>query len=180
MSQRIDRAGLQLRLFDASCDTRLPIYAAFLSPVADGGEANWKHFDLSSGWGCHPAPVRAALRAITEAAQTRLTTISAARDDFDPQRYYDPLHPALLVYPRAKPKALAPRADANLERRDFLPMIVDNLRRVGVRSAIAVPLEEGERGFAVSRVLVTDLENPLGDRQTPYGRRVVEFAEARR
>ena len=59
-------------------------------------------------------------------------------------------------------------------------MIVDNLRRVGVRSAIAVPLEEGERGFAVSRVLVTDLENPLGDRQTPYGRRVVEFAEARR
>ena len=58
-------------------------------------------------------------------------------------------------------------------------MILDNLRSVGVRSAIAVPLEDGERGFAVARVLVTDLENPLGDRETPYGRRVVEFAEAR-
>ena len=180
LSQRVDGAGLQLRLFDASCDTRLPIYAAFLSPIADGSEADWKHFDLSSGWGCHPAPVRAALRAITEAAQTRLTTISAARDDFDPQRYYEPLHPALLVYPRSQPKILAPPADAKLERQDFLPTILDNLRQVGVRSAIAIPLEDGERGFAVTRVLVTDLENPLGDRRTPYGRRVVEFAEARR
>ena len=93
LSRRVDRAGLQLRLFDASCDTRLPIYGAFLSPVADGCETNWKHFDLSSGWGCHPAPVRAALRAITEAAQTRLTTISAARDDFDPSATMSPFTP---------------------------------------------------------------------------------------
>ncbi|MGO8078030.1 YcaO-like family protein, partial [Rhizobium leguminosarum] len=39
------------------------------------------------GFGCHPDPVRAALRAITEAAQSRLTSIAGSRDDFSPRIY---------------------------------------------------------------------------------------------
>ncbi|RUV25816.1 hypothetical protein EOD29_35260, partial [Mesorhizobium sp. M1A.T.Ca.IN.004.03.1.1] len=34
-----------------------------------------------------PDPVRAALRAITEAAQSRLTAIAGSRDDFSPRIY---------------------------------------------------------------------------------------------
>ena len=178
---RVDRAGLQMRLFDASCDTGVPVYGAFLSPIADGGETDWKHFDLSSGWGSHPTPLRAALRALTEAAQTRLTTISAARDDFNPRRYYEPLHPDLLVYPRSIPRRIEGlEAGAGVEPDRLLPQLLGNLARVGVPSVIAVPLEQGARGFAVARVLVTGLESPPGDRTAPYGARVVKFAQARR
>jgi ribosomal protein S12 methylthiotransferase accessory factor len=51
--------------------------------------------------------------------------------------------------------------------------MVERLRAVGVRSIIVVPLEAGEAGYAVAKVLVPDLENPPGDRRFPYGRRAV-------
>ncbi|MGO8389042.1 YcaO-like family protein, partial [Rhizobium johnstonii] len=48
-------------------------------------DARWSH--VCGGCGCHPDPVRAALRAITEAAQSRLTAIAGSRDDFSPRIY---------------------------------------------------------------------------------------------
>jgi YcaO-like protein with predicted kinase domain len=87
LQRQIERSGLRLRLFDASCDSATPVFCAYISPSEVERAESWKHFDLSSGWGCHPQPLRAAIRAVTEAAQTRLTTISAGRDDFDPRRY---------------------------------------------------------------------------------------------
>ena len=178
---QIRRAGLQLRLFNASCDTKTPVYAAFLSPIADGGEHQWKFFDLSSGWGCHPRPLRAALRAVTEAAQTRLTTISATRDDFDPRRYHEPIDRSLLVYPRATPMFVAGlEGSPTLNRQEFLPRLLQNMADTGVRSVLAVPLERGERGFAVTRILVADLESPMGDRASRFGPRAVKFYEGQR
>ncbi len=176
----IARAGLQLRLFDASCDTETPVFAAFISPPRDGFEDRWKHFDLSSGSGCHPAPLRAAIRAVTEAAQTRVTTISAARDDFDPRQYRQPIDPSLLVYPRARPRRRGDLADAApLGRGAYLTILVDRLRRVGAASIILVPFEGGQRGFAVARVFVPELENPSGDRRQRFGPRARRFVEAR-
>jgi len=175
----IAKADLQLRLFDATCDTDTPVFGAFLSPPADDREETWRHFDLSSGWGCHPVAIRAALRAVTEAAQTRLTTISAARDDFDPRRYREVLDPSLLVYPRASPKRHSRFGGmASFDRSEFLLQLLDRLKAAGIDSVIVVPLERGDRGFAVCRVLVPGLENPSGDRERQFGPRAFAFAEA--
>ncbi len=179
LCRAIATAGLQLQLFDASCDSQTPVFAAFISPPNDGLEDRWKHFDLSSGWGCHPMALRAAIRAVTEAAQTRLTTISAARDDFDPRQYDRPIDLSLLIYPLAQPRMRHDLANcAPIERGAFLRTLVDRLRRIAVSSIILLPFERGQRGFAVARVFVPELENPPGDRRQRFGQRAKRFFEA--
>jgi YcaO-like protein with predicted kinase domain len=170
----IEGAGLQLRLFDISSDIAAPTFLAVISPAPNGREAAWRHFDLSSGSGCHPSPMRAAIRAVTEAAQTRLTTISGNRDDFDPETYKAEVNLGLLPYIPASPVRVAPAvATPALARSAYVPYLLERLRGVGARSAVVVPLEAGEHDFCVVKVLVPDLESPPGDRRHPYGRRAV-------
>jgi ribosomal protein S12 methylthiotransferase accessory factor len=171
--EKVDRAGFLVRLFDITSDIGVPAAFAIIAPKPDGFERHWKHFDLSSGSGCHPSPIRAAIRAITEAAQSRVTSITGARDDFDPNLYATQLKGDLTAYLRAEPHQRA-RPEPAPGRQDNLPFMLERLRAVGVRSAIAVPLEVGE-GFAVAKVLVPELENPPGNRRQRFGRRALSF-----
>ncbi len=176
--QRLDRiiadAGFRLRLFDVTSDLAIPVIFAVIAPVPNGHEEKWSHFDLSAGSGCHPDPVRAAIRAVTEAAQTRLTTIAAARDDFEPARYSARLKSDLLTYVRAAPRPCLPKPPLPFgPRHDWLAHMTERLRAVGVRRAIVVPLETGENDFAVAKVFAPDLENPPGDRARTFGPRAV-------
>jgi len=175
---RLDRivsdAGFHLRLFDVTSDLGIPVMFAVVSPVPNGHEDKWKHFDLTAGSGCHPEPARAAIRAVTEAAQSRLTTIAAARDDFEPARYSAKLAGDLLAYVRATPQRRPVRAGEPLGPRiGWIGAMVRRLVRGGVREVIVVPLETGENDFAVAKVFVPDLENPPGDRARTYGPRAV-------
>lgn len=175
---RLDRviagAGFHLRLFDVTSDLGIPVIFAVISPVPNGHEDKWLHFDLSAGSGCHPDPVRAAIRAVTEAAQSRLTTIAAARDDFEPGRYAAKLKGDLLAYVRATPRrdvVLAPHPLG--PRLGWIDAMVARATRGGARELIVVPLETGENDFAVAKVFAPDLENPPGDRARTFGPRAV-------
>ncbi len=78
---RIEAAGAKLSVFDLTWAVGVPVLFAELVMA-----------DLPRVWigsGCHPCPAVALSRALTEAAQSRLTYISGARDD--------------LVLPRADP-----------------------------------------------------------------------------
>jgi ribosomal protein S12 methylthiotransferase accessory factor len=177
---KIEGAGLQTRLFDIASDVGVPVYFATISPVPSGQESNWTYFDLSSGSGCHPDRARAAIRAVTEAAQTRLTTISAVRDDFDPSKYRAALNADLLPYIRVSPKRAATNdAPARLDPTAYIDFMVERLRAVGVRSAVVVPLEGGEAGYAVAKALVPDLETLAGDRRFARGKRALRAMLAR-
>ncbi len=168
LRRKIERAGLRLRLFDASCDSGAPVFCAFISPSDVKHAERWKHFDLSSGWGCHPTALRAAIRAVTEAAQTRVTTISAARDDFEPARYEQEIDPSLLIYARARPVARRDLAKpAPLARDDYVAVLLDRLRGISVKSVILIPLERGQRGFAVATRLRSRSGNPAGRSTRP-------------
>jgi ribosomal protein S12 methylthiotransferase accessory factor len=70
---RIREAGVWLELVDNTRDPGFPCYVAYL----------WSPEDPSvySGSGCHSDPGVALSRAITEAAQSRLTVINGTRDD---------------------------------------------------------------------------------------------------
>lgn len=180
LAAKIEAAGLCLRLFDISTDVAIPVCFATISPPPDADPARWRHFDLQSGSGCHPDPARAAIRAVTEAAQSRLTAISGARDDFDPGDYRARIALDLLPFVRAEPSASAPAAAAAVEPGDYIGHIAARLRAVGVGSSIVVPLEKGERGFAVAKALIVDLETVPGARRFPLGPRALRAKLTRR
>jgi len=180
LSARIEAAGLRLRLFDISTDLAIPVCFATISPSPDSDPARWRHFDLQSGSGCHPDPARAAIRAVTEAAQSRLTAISGARDDFDPGDYRARIALDLLPFVRAEPSAETPAAAASIAPAEYIGHIASRMKAIGVGSAIVVPLEAGERGFAVAKALVSDLETVPGARRFPLGSRALRAKLARR
>lgn len=177
LAERIDEAGFQLRLFDITSDIGVPVYFSTIAPIPTGREDLWKHFDLSSGMGAHPSPARAAIRAITEAAQSRVTSITGARDDFDPYLYGHQLKADLTAYLRAEPRGrpLTDLADVPSPANN-LAFILQRLTDAGVGSAIVVPLAGmGEPGFAVARALIPELEYPPGDRRQRFGKRALKF-----
>ncbi len=171
---QIDRTGFQLRLFDITSDIGVPVHFAVIAPKLDGYEQHWKHFDLSSGMGCHPSPARAAIRAITEAAQSRVTSITGARDDFDPNLYSTQLKTDLTEYLRANPTARAATGDGRQRNAmENLEFILARLRARGIGNVIVVALESEAPGFAVAKVVVPELENPAGARRQRFGRRAL-------
>lgn len=76
LRQKIEDAGLILALRKTPNEFNLPYFSAFIlepdtqSPIS-----------LADGYGLHPVAEIAATRAITEAAQSRLTHIHGGRDD---------------------------------------------------------------------------------------------------
>jgi YcaO-like protein with predicted kinase domain len=178
LAAKIAAAGLRLSLFDIASDAAIPVCFATISPPLDDNPSLWRHFDLASGSGCHPDPARAAIRAVTEAAQSRLTAISGARDDFDPSDYQARFKRDLLAYVEVKPSARPPVAP-RVAPADYLPFMVERLVAIGVETAIIVAIEDGARGFAVAKALVGDLETVPGERRFPLGRRALRATLAR-
>lgn len=66
----IDRAELRCALFDQTSDLEVPTFMALLGPRDAGAHS---HFAICAGYASHPNEARAAIDAITEAAQGRIT-----------------------------------------------------------------------------------------------------------
>lgn len=180
LAQQIGRSGFQLRLFDITSDVGVPVMSAIIAPKIDGHEQHWKHFDISGGMGSHPSPSRAAIRAITEAAQSRVTSITGARDDFDPNLYGAKSKGDLTAYLRADPLNRSMLEETPRDPGENLRFILERLRATGIGSVIVVPLDAGIPGFAVAKVLVPELEHPPGERQKSYGSRALKLMMAAR
>lgn len=60
---------------------------AFRAEIADREIDPHRPLAVCGGMGCHPSPGIALLRAVTEAAQSRLTLIAGSRDDVARNRY---------------------------------------------------------------------------------------------
>ena len=65
--------------------------------MEDPAEPAWRALGFYQGFGAHLLPEVAIARALTEAAQTRLTYIAGARDDFFPFDYARATDPDLLA-----------------------------------------------------------------------------------
>jgi ribosomal protein S12 methylthiotransferase accessory factor len=175
LARQIDSSGFRLRLFDITSDIDVPVMFSVVAPKLDGFEQHWKHFDLSAGMGAHPSPARAAIRAITEAAQSRVTSITGARDDFDPNLYGARLKADLRIYLKAFPRSSGARLPETLrDPAENLTFLLERLRTSGIVSVVVVPLEADGSGFSVAKVLVPELENPTGDRAQRFGPRALK------
>ncbi|MEZ2222173.1 YcaO-like family protein [Rhizobium sp. RCC_161_2] len=174
LTAKITSADLTLRLFDVSSDIGIPVVVALLGPSEITQARSIRYLDVTIGSGAHPAPVRAAIRAVTEAAQSRLTFISGARDDIRPENFTRELPESIRRCFDATPRTATPPNAALPEGAEgLLQLTIDRLRRAGINSAIAVSLADPSLPFAVAKLVVPQLENPAGDRKRRFGYRAI-------
>lgn len=177
IAARIDRAGLTLRLFDISSDIGIPCFAAFLAPVSIETMNHSRYVDVTKGTGAHADPVRATIRAMTEAIQSRLTHISGARDDMYPEIFARPLSRELRNYFNARPLPRRfPKGTCSGRLELMIDNVLESLRIRSIESVIVVRLTPPDFPFAVAKVFVPDLENPEGNRKRRFGARAISKA----
>ena len=83
--ERITAVGASVFLWDLASDTGACAIGCTI--LQDPRRGTWRPLGAYQGFGAHVVPEIAIARAITEAAQTQLTYISGARDDFFPLDY---------------------------------------------------------------------------------------------
>lgn len=155
----IDAADLRLTLFNQTSDLGVPVIMAV---IAETQQKIAQHFDVTAGYGCHPVPARAAIRAITEAAQSRITNIAGSRDDFDPTEYKMELASDLIKFTRddLPPLAEVPEGCAPDTSLDVLLSFVRaRLRENQIEDVVLVRLGGAAYGISVVRVLAPQLED---------------------
>ncbi|WP_367607491.1 YcaO-like family protein [Legionella sp. W05-934-2] len=130
----------------------MPIYKAV---ITDKANANRLSLGIV-GHGCHLSAQVAFLRAITEAAQARLTYISGARDDipihlFSPQLLY-------RMTPKVAPNCLLQEINTMPNTMtEMLNLILDRLVTNGHGQVIVYRLTPDDCPFAVVRALIPTL-----------------------
>jgi YcaO-like protein with predicted kinase domain len=76
--ERLVNAKVLPAVWETTSDTGIP---SFYCAIVDEKSASWRASYPCSGSGCHPTREIALSRALTEAAQSRLTMIAGSRDD---------------------------------------------------------------------------------------------------
>jgi YcaO-like protein with predicted kinase domain len=76
--ERFARAGIEVAAWETTTDVGIAAFVCLIVGRQD------ESADPELGAGCHPVREVALLRALTEAAQARMTYITGARDDFAP------------------------------------------------------------------------------------------------
>jgi YcaO-like protein with predicted kinase domain len=162
LAAQVESAGLHLRLFDITSDLQVPVIHALIS---EAQAAPMRLFDLAAGTGCHPVASRAAIAAITEAAQSRLTNIAGSRDDYSPTEYQSGPDAAQIGLLGAALYRTGPPANvaASLDPAELIRAIHDRLERRGIGRVVVVDLGGQEMGVSVIRVLCPELEDGLSN-----------------
>lgn len=161
---RFDRAGIAVGVWDASSELGMPV---FVAEIVDRDPNPCRVLYASRGQGCHRTRAIALARALTEAAQSRLTAISGARDDLDRTAYEGLRAPGRIAAVRAELaqiegplRPLAAVADGFSEHLDEdLAAVLAALRAAGLGQAVVVDLTRPELELPVVRVVVPGLES---------------------
>ncbi|MEB2846783.1 YcaO-like family protein [Endobacterium cereale] len=168
----IAKSGLRLQLFDITSDIGIPTYHALLGPKDLRERWQPRHFELTAGTGTHPRGERAIARAITEAAQSRLTYMSGARDDLYAEVYEQRLKTDLMeLFEAAASRAIEISDPVDT---DLLEITLAHLHAAGINRAYVFPLSLENKPFSVVKVVVPDLENLLGAFDRPFGHRALK------
>lgn len=151
---RFSRAGMELQIVDMSGPTGLPCFEVWLDHP-DGPA-------LTRGSGCHPSRSTALIRALTEAAQSRLTYIAGSRDDIPRQIYQGPS----VLRRRAAFRPTSSGAERAFGAAPALPLsgfraqlrdVVERVRRLTGMSPMAVDLTRRDFGVPVLFVIAPGL-----------------------
>lgn len=160
-------AGVLVGAWDITSDIGVP---SFLARIVDAPEArNDRMLPPASGSGCHPDPAVALARALTEAAQSRLSYIAGSRDDLYRSNYDQLLDPETREAFRAEigdpPGEAGRRMDevAGVQHAAVeadVDWLVECLGERGLEEVVVVDLTRPEFGIPVVRAVVPGLEGP--------------------
>lgn len=180
---RFERAGIAVGVWDASSEIGLPV---FVAEIVDRDPHPGRVLYVSGGQGCHRSRAVALMRALTEAAQSRLTAISGSRDDVDrasyeqfrsPQRIAQALREIEQV--EGPLRSFADAHDGFSERLDEdLDVVLAALRNAGLHQVAVVDLTRPELEVPVVRVVVPGLESMWDAPGYTPGRRALAAAGA--
>lgn len=162
--RRYREAGVEVGVWDTTSDVGL---ASFDCLIVDCELDPRRPIAPALGAGCHPAREVALSRALTEAAQSRLTAISGSRDDMDPRHHerthwWDTLrtaHEFITNWPGVRRLQDVPSYETDSFDED-VAIEIDGLRRVGIDQVVVVDLTKPEFEIPVVKVVIPRLEFP--------------------
>jgi YcaO-like protein with predicted kinase domain len=177
-----ESAGVGVAVWDLTTDVGLPVLS---TTIVDRSADPVRRLPAAIGYGCHTDRTVALSRALTEAAQSRLTLIAGSRDDFLPGYYRHgrdaraiATHAARVNGRPRRPFAAVVDASRNSIDED-VAYELDVLRGAGVRQAIMVDLTRPEMRVPVVRMVVPGMEGWLdkaGDPAAGQRRRALRSA----
>lgn len=177
---RFAKAGVAVGVWDMTADTGVPTFIARIVQATGNGA---RLVRPASGYGTHLVPEIALARALTEAAQSRLTFISGARDDMQREEYERFLTDQEQTLWLDRIRLGAPVRDFNqiirwrgASLRADLAEMRRRLSLVGIEDIVVVDLTRPEIGIPVVRVIVPGLEGVDGSRNYCLGPRARRVA----
>jgi YcaO-like protein with predicted kinase domain len=162
--RRFDRAGLAVAVWDITSKVGV---AAFYCTIAERSEDPLRRLYAAAGSGCHPVRHIALLRALTEAAQSRLTMISGARDDMPRHDYIRCRDPGNLLYHRTRNSVSGSRCFSDVpsfEADSFEEDVnweLGRIRETGFDRVIIFDLTREEFGVPVVRVIIPGMKRRM-------------------
>ncbi|MGI9373882.1 MAG: YcaO-like family protein [Hyphomicrobiales bacterium] len=157
----LEQAGFNVFVWDTMNDIEV---SSFYCLIAEKGNT-LSH--VGAGSGCHLNPGIALLRAITEAAQTRMTYISGARDDMWPGEFseqgitqkHQMVH---TLVGDGEPQQEFSSAKTSESKNFSLDRqtLVNTLTKAGLGQVIFINLSRTEIGIPVVRSIIPGLEAP--------------------
>lgn len=160
----LDAAGVAYGLYDITSDLAVPSFAC---TIIDREATGWRTLPAFSGYGCHPAPAVALMRAITEAIQSRLTHISGSRDDIFWADYNKLGNMDDLAEYRRIILDLKPTRDfrsigsfSTPSFTDDISAMIGRFKQKSVSNAVVVDLSKPEFEVPVVKVVVSGLMSP--------------------
>jgi YcaO-like protein with predicted kinase domain len=151
--ERFASVGMHTRLIDATGPSGVPCFVAYLFHPESPG----RYY----GAGCHPSRATAVVRALTEAAQSRLGHIAGSRDDLFRRSYLGGFE--WRNKPGPQRQLVAPRdyvGVPNVSITTWAEMVHDLVRRIGSLTGaapLAVDLGRPEFGLPVCLVVAPGL-----------------------
>ncbi|MDO8943742.1 MAG: YcaO-like family protein, partial [Desulfobacterales bacterium] len=157
------RAGVAVSVDDITNSVGI---AAYDCQIADREANPLRTISAARGSGCHPVRGIALLRALTEAAQSRLTIIAGSRDDMPWDAYRRWLDPEVLAEQRQwitrpgfRPFTAAPTFESDSFEAD-VAWELDRVREAGFSQVILIDLTREEFALPVVRVRIPGMERP--------------------
>ncbi|WP_438014919.1 YcaO-like family protein [Sorangium sp. So ce315] len=161
--EQVERAGVVPFLWDITSDVGVP---AFCCTLVERAPNLYRPIAPMVGFGCHPSRGVALLRAITEAAQSRLTVITGVRDDVRARGNGpdDDLREARRFLEEHAGEAPQRSFDdapdhAGETLDDDVAWEIERLRTAGLHQIVAVDLTRPELEIPVVRVVIPGLES---------------------
>lgn len=160
---RFDRAEIGVAIWDVTSDVGI---ATYYCSIAERAVNPFHRVGRANGYGCHLQRAEALKRALTEAAQTRLTRIAGSRDDLQMEEVEALRSEASLRRQQAlfeMPPPFARRFDDAPDHgvrsvEDGLQLLATNLSKAGMERLLYVDLSTPGMPVNVVRVIVPGLE----------------------